>query len=450
MSKTVYIVHTIDTEGPMYESLTANFERLDAIFGIKLAPSYETLKKLQNKEVDLQGKEDAVANMLAPKRLKMNETWDSIDAMLDVITSKGFREKYADSFGNGWVYNWFCMDHAGFNNINPRRRDIGYHNVYDHYKQYNQLNEHVQDMLQFHYHPLPIINDANRSGTTYLNSSNIYDILSRKVIDRLWFPSAYRPGFHTERPDSHWFLEQWIPFDYANQSVEGLDTDQPDLAEGRFGDWRRSPVSWIPYHPDFYDYQKKGNCKRYIARCLNMEARTRELKTIDVELAFQEAQTNGSSLLSFTNHDFRDMEPEIDKVWNMINRVAKKYSEVKFKHVNAIEGYRKVLKLGNLTPPDFNLSLEKNTHFAKLTVKAKGEIFGIQPYLAIKTHSQTYHYENFDFQPDNTWTYTFDYNNIDINAIEKLGIAANTPTGVTEVVVLDVPTGTENRKIYNA
>ena len=31
MSKTLYLVHAIDTEGPLYESLEATFERLEKI-----------------------------------------------------------------------------------------------------------------------------------------------------------------------------------------------------------------------------------------------------------------------------------------------------------------------------------------------------------------------------------------------------------------------------------
>ena len=37
---------------------------------------------------------------------------------------------YKDSFGNGWVFNWHCLDHVGYIN-NPRRRDMGYHNIFD-------------------------------------------------------------------------------------------------------------------------------------------------------------------------------------------------------------------------------------------------------------------------------------------------------------------------------
>ena len=58
MEKIVYIVHAIDTEGPLYESTKATFERLENTFGIKMEPTYENLEKLRNKVVDLGGKID--------------------------------------------------------------------------------------------------------------------------------------------------------------------------------------------------------------------------------------------------------------------------------------------------------------------------------------------------------------------------------------------------------
>lgn len=41
MPSTVYVVHCIDTEGPLYESVEATFERLKEIFHIDLDPSLE-------------------------------------------------------------------------------------------------------------------------------------------------------------------------------------------------------------------------------------------------------------------------------------------------------------------------------------------------------------------------------------------------------------------------
>ena len=45
----VYIVHCIDTEGPMFESLEATFERINKIFDLNLDCSKENLLLIQNK-----------------------------------------------------------------------------------------------------------------------------------------------------------------------------------------------------------------------------------------------------------------------------------------------------------------------------------------------------------------------------------------------------------------
>jgi hypothetical protein len=431
MTKTVYIVHCIDTEGPMYESLEETFSRLVSIFDIQMAPTKENLRKLQHREIDLNGNETAVSNLLAPQRLAMNETWDQVDLMLDEIQSDKYRDSLKDSIGNGWVYSWFCLDHVGFSALNPRRRDAGYHNVFDHYRR--RASSKTSDIIQWHYHPLPVTGNFNDSGTAYLNSNNIWEILSRKVIERQWFPSVYRPGFHTERPDSHWFLEQWIPFDYANQSMlYGVD-DQPDLSNGRYGDWRRAPTEWMPYHPDHSDYQKRGNCQRWIARCLNMEARIRELSLDDVKDAFSQADDNGKSLLAFTNHDFRDMKPEIDKVKKYIESISKDFPQVEFQYVDALTGFRKMIS-EKPSYPELECSLTPCGSYMRLNVLSKGQIFGSQPFLAIKLVGDRYIWENFDFQEENAWSFTFDNNHIPFKYVEEIGVACNSPYGHTEII----------------
>ena len=63
---------------------------------------------------------------------------------------------------------------------------------------------------------------------------------------------VFRAGFHIENPDSNWFLNQFIPFDYSNQSC-----DQVNLNYGRFENWKNAPKDWAPYHPSHDDYKKK-------------------------------------------------------------------------------------------------------------------------------------------------------------------------------------------------
>ena len=215
MARPVYVVHCVDTEGPLHELVEATFERLKAIFGIDLEPSVALLRQLQAGEVDLGGIEQAVRKVVDPHLLGYNDTWDKIDAMLASCMSPAFREQTVDSEGNGWVYNWFCVDHVDYD-LNPRRRDIGYHNVYDHYRGVIRETGSAQDGVQFHYHPHDFSRVANHCATHWWASSDsLAQVLSRRVIDRRWFPAAHRAGFHVIRPDSHWFLEQHIPFDLS-------------------------------------------------------------------------------------------------------------------------------------------------------------------------------------------------------------------------------------------
>ena len=133
-NKTLYIVHCIDTEGPLEETISSTFERLKSIFDIEMEPSHENLKKIQNMEFNFDGNEVAIARCFSEKLLNYNSSWNEINYMLDRILSPKFRNKIKDDFGNGWVYSWHCLDHEGFID-NPRNKDIGYGKVFNYYKQ---------------------------------------------------------------------------------------------------------------------------------------------------------------------------------------------------------------------------------------------------------------------------------------------------------------------------
>ena len=449
MGKELHIVHCIDTEGPMYESIEETFKRIESIFSIKIKPCKENLKKLQEKQIDLDGNENKVCNLVSKKRITLNSNWEEIGEMLNNIQSKEFRNKLVDSVGKGWRYNWFCLDHVNMNGENPRNRDLGHHKVYDFYSKKSLEKNNQEDFISWHYHPLPYTQNYHNSGVAYLNSSNIWEILSKKIIERNWFPSTYRPGFHTIRPDSNWFLEQWIPFDYSNQSTQN-EGDQPDLILGRWGDWRRANKSWTPYHPDIDDYQKEGNCRRWIFRCLNMEARLRELSQLDVDKAFEQANNDETTVLSFTNHDFRKMSHEINKIRDFIVKSQEKYPDVKIYFSSAIEAARSAL---NLKPKliDLNLEIIENENdILRIRITSNSNIFGPQPYLAIKTINNDFIWENFDRGlNDFEWYFTFDYMHIPKNVVDKIGIAANSNDGTTELINLDLNTLIKKKYIYN-
>jgi hypothetical protein len=451
--KTVYIVHCIDTEGPLYESVDATFARLRDIFHLELPPSRELLLRLQSGMEPLGGLESAVQKVVDPHLLKYNDTWEKIDAMLGVLMSESYRTELRDSAGEGWIYNWFCVDHVDYE-VNPRQRDMGYHNVFDHYCRVIRETGSLQDGLHFHYHPHSFRREAHRCATHWWASSDsLHQILSRRIIDHHWFPAAHRPGFHVIRPDSHWFLEQHIPFDFSNQAMvdTGVDGAQFGLSGGRFGDWRRAPATWEPYHPSADDYQVPGNCRRWIARCLNVGTRYRILDERDVQLAFLEASKGKPVVLAITNHDFRDMGADIHATRKMIEQVACDFPDVPFLFSEAVTAMRSALDLVPMPPCEIDMKLEAIKESAYvLTVESATPTFGPQPWLALKTVEGSYHFDNFDIDvPFHKWQYVFDEETFSLSALSAIGVAANNAFGTTTVAVMDTKTKSVSRANWN-
>ena len=143
----------------------------------------------------------------------------------------------------------------------------------------------------------------------------------------------------------------------------------------------------------------------------------------------------GYLFVSFSNHDFRNMIPEIEKIQNFIKKASEKFPNVHFSYENAISGFQKYLNLSLKRPLlVYNFSKENNSETLTLNVKCKNEIFGPQPFLAIKTLEGDFYWQNFDFREKNSWSFCFDTVNISANEVSQIGIAANSKTGLSEVL----------------
>ena len=443
MNKVVHVVHCVDAEGPLYETLEAKFERIKQIFGVSgIDHTRENFEKLRRGELDIGGQEELVKQVFSSHLSSYMETWDQLDEMLDRAMCEAFRAKVTDSFDAPYVYSWFCLDHVGYD-VNPRRRTLGFHAIFDHYTDLLQNGSESRDGLHWHFHPMSTYREAHRCATSLLNSPHIVETLVRRIIERRWFPSCVRSGFQCERPDVHWFLEQYIPFDFTNTAVS--DTEeleaQADLERGRFGDWRIAPKDWGVYHPSQDYYQLPGNCRRWIARALNMLNRFANISPCEVEKAFSQAQEGKPTLLAVASHDFRDLTTEVDHFRALLVDASRKYPDVDYKFCEAKEAFQAVAYQDGFGPAlELNVEVHRDSNGkpSVLTVDTvRGRVFGPQPFLAIKTRSGRFVHDNLDFSTDlRSWRYVFDVETVLPDDVAAVGIGANDEYGNTYVDVV--------------
>ena len=147
--------------------------------------------------------------------------------------------------------------------------------------------------------------------------------------------------------------------------------------------------TWIPYHPSYDDYQTPGSMNRYTTKCLNIGTRLKLIDEFEIEMAFKNAIESGSAILSFTNHDFRDIAVDIENVYAKIDRVSRKFPNVSIHNSDAITAMQKVVFSDNVVENEaikLELETEVGVTSSKILVHCeKGEVFGSQPFLAIKT-----------------------------------------------------------------
>jgi len=208
------------------------------------------------------------------------------------------------------------------------------------------------------------------------------------------------------------------------------------MGDNRFGDWSRASSSWRGYHPSHDDYQEIGSCKRMIFRCLNVGTRFRNLTTDHVHDAFLEARSTGGAILSFADHDYRDIRSDVAFVRAMLRAIKKQYPDVMVKYAGAEEAAMSLLGYSEQLPPKLKLELRDNRFLVEVI---SGNIFGPQPFLAILTNEGRYYHDNFDIvEPRRKWTYVLDDQTIPVQNLSKIGVGTAGRQGKSYVGVITI------------
>jgi hypothetical protein len=433
--KILPIVHLVDTEGPLNETMEATFDSLHRLFGIKLDPTAANLQMIQRGENVPAEHAAAIMKKYSAHRMSYNRSWADIDRMCETLFSPQWRGRFRDSFGGSYAINWCCVDFLGFDE-NPRQRQLGPNHAHRYYSNWVEKAGMAQDRLYWHYHPVSFDRAAHHSGTSLNHFPLHYTSLCHRILDCLDFPAVFRPGYHTERTDLNLFLEQWIPFDYGNQNVSGR---QESTNYGRFQNWDGAPVDWSVYRPDVRDPRKKGALQRRIARCLNIGTDFSVINEQETELAFRNAAEGLPVIMSYADHDERNMVPEIEGVVSIIENVAKKYaSTVDFKYCNAVEAMRLCEGIHSTGPLVLDIKLQGD----RLEVKTSKKVFGSQPFLALRDRKGAVFHDNFCFGPDEkSFFYIFDDDSMPLNQLAEVGVGTNDTEGGGAVWVMNTATG---------
>ncbi|HJN37477.1 MAG TPA: hypothetical protein QF353_01720 [Gammaproteobacteria bacterium] len=419
--KTLHIVHCVDAEGPLEETLEATFQRIESQFSINIEPTLNNLNMLQNRDIPLNGVEHEIAEFISTKRLAYLSTWNDVEKMLSGITTQEFRSKYSSPDGTPYTYSWFVIDVVGYKN-NPRRKSIGFNVVWEQYARILK-NKTFNDSFGWHFHSVSPAQEALEYSTTWSAHAFHEQCLARRLIKHKHFPALFRAGGVVERNDISYWLERTIPFDYSNQNKD----DQ--FSPGDQSDWRGSPKTWGGYHPCFYDYRKEGNMRRSVFRCIDVSTPGCSLTDLDVEQAFIDSIENNISVFSYTNHDRRDITLDIENVYAKIRKISQKYPEVNWKFSNALEAARSYRCL-NTSEIRISASIDKNT----LTIKTNIPTFSGDLFLCFEEEGELFYRDNPTIEDSNMWVYKLNRK----NHIKNIGIAATSSDGSTDCVVINL------------
>ena len=161
--------------------------------------------------------------------------------------------------------------------------------------------------------------------------------------------------------------------------------------------------------------------------------RFRALTERHVGEAFTEADSSGAAILAFADHDYRDIRPDVEDVRALLKTVRRDYPDVQIKYAGAeaaavaLLGFEKKPQLG------LTLSFESN----RLIVETlAGQVFGPQPFLAIKTREGRYFHDNLDvIEPYQKWSYVLDDQTIPLEQVLKIGVGSAGAHGGYSVAV---------------
>ena len=425
----LHLVHCVDTEGPLNETIDATFQRLKEMTGQGWDSSPENYSALLDGALKTNdpGLDSRIYRAFNRETLNYCATWDQVEESVEAVLNAQKAGRWLDDRGVCLPTTWFAMDHFHLGD-NPREKETGVFEITRRYREmFSLFSASEINPIEFHFHCQAVSANPLAAAHSLANSlRDFHHSLATRVLKTGRFPTVIRPGFHSERQDLNLLFEQWFPFDFGNQRQLVAD----EGADERFGDWRRAPETWSGYHPDHRYVFKEGACNRKIFRCLNVGTRLRNLTDCEIRDAFDRASSGSISILAFCQHDFRPMLAGISAVVDRVRAIQREFPSVELIFSTAGEAAR--------TTADAHPEVRLNHNFSgnKLVVDVvQGRLFGSQPYLAMEFRDRSVAHDNFDVVvPEKVFSYTFDEQTIHLENVARIAVGSAGFGGSQDVI----------------
>jgi hypothetical protein len=319
----------------------------------------------------------------------LDSSYTSPDGQAARVMDESYRFSHLDSLGNTIKFTWYMLTGSlyayGINTgpLLPLELMIDYRG--------DQI-ERWGDELAYHYHTW-IWSDPNGDEIFHWNQAPDFSdcqedfevTVARMMLDRNFYPSSFRSGWHYMDNYFQRYLDEWFPYrfenDYPNKRTE--DVEPIDNVY----DWSRAPSVWVPYHPDPNDYQSAGNLRGWDSRSRYMPA----LNASQVEDAFLQALGGTTQVMTLFSHLKESNFPEqVTSTHNLLTSTHEMLPLVEFEYLTGRECMLKWRNGSDVTPPNVSIATSDNGGVRMATITVDEEIYQLQPFVAYATTSGLY------------------------------------------------------------
>ncbi len=312
---------------------------------------------------------------------ELDNTYTTPEGQAARVMAESYRDAHRDSLGNAIKFTWYMQTGS----LYAAGTDSGPLLPFELMEDYHGDSiDRWGDEMAYHYHTW-IWNDPNADGAFHWNQSPDFSYcmedfdctMAHMLIDRGFYPSSFRSGWHYM--DNLWqrHLDDWIPYRFENDWPAYRTTTEEPV--GNIYDWRRAPSDWTPYHPDPNDYQSPGTLRGWDSRSESISSATTAVLTD----AFYKALDGEPQLMTLFSHlKETDFPEQVDALHARLTDLHGSLPMVEFEYLTGRECMLRWRDGSDVTPPNLQVTSEDDASIRTVTLSYDEEIYQLQPFVA--------------------------------------------------------------------